>query len=43
MLLAEREDELALRVAMSAAVKAWQAIKPYYGGSFEIHDATDGP
>jgi len=40
---AEREDELALRVAKQAARRAWEAIRPYYGGSFEIQQLADGP
>lgn len=43
MIVAEREDELALRAAKCAALKAWAAIEPYYGGTFEIHATDDGP
>lgn len=40
---ATREEELAVRVAIAAARKAWTAIEPYYGGTFEIHEKEDGP
>ncbi|MCX7013218.1 MAG: 3'(2'),5'-bisphosphate nucleotidase CysQ [Candidatus Sumerlaeota bacterium] len=39
----DREDELALRVAVAAAKAAWKAIAGYYGGSLEIRDSPDGP
>ena len=42
-MIADREDALALRVAKLAALKAWDNIKQYYGGSFTIHQKKDGP
>ena len=43
MLIADREDELALRVAKQAAKRAWEAIRPYYGTTMEIQHKADGP
>ena len=40
---ATREDELALRVAKSVAKDAWEEIAHYYGGSYKVHEKSDGP
>jgi 3'(2'), 5'-bisphosphate nucleotidase len=40
---ASREDELAVRVAITVAKAAWETIGRYYGGLFEVHQKPDGP